>query len=124
MTSVPSRVIAWTLPRAKEGWPAIAFISGSCVAQSSANIRARGRVVVAGTVDRIRDPRFLQRRRSVGHDGGALWNSIENCLARSAKVVDDLNAEAVLFHSDHRLGQRLVIWESSEALFCVDEAHS
>jgi hypothetical protein len=34
-------VIAWTLPRAKSGWPAIAFISCSCVAKSSAIISLR-----------------------------------------------------------------------------------
>ena len=31
----PSRVMAWTLPRAYSGWPPIAFISSSCVAKSS-----------------------------------------------------------------------------------------
>src|SRR6266571_3102614 len=41
MTSVPSRLTAWTLPRAYSGWPAIAFISCSCVAKSSANILLR-----------------------------------------------------------------------------------
>jgi hypothetical protein len=32
MRSAPSRVTAWTLPSAKSGWPANAFISWSCVA--------------------------------------------------------------------------------------------
>src|SRR5439155_22668867 len=41
MTSVPSRLTACTLPRAYSGWPAIAFISGSWVAKSSASILLR-----------------------------------------------------------------------------------
>ena len=32
ITRVPSRVTAWTLPRAYSAWPATALISGSCVA--------------------------------------------------------------------------------------------
>ena len=35
MKRAPSRVIAWTLPREKSGWPPIFFISCSCVAKSS-----------------------------------------------------------------------------------------
>ena len=45
MTSVPSRVIAWTLPSAKSGWTIIALISCIWVARSSATTLVRAGVV-------------------------------------------------------------------------------
>ena len=41
MRSAPSRVTAWTLPRANSAWLAIAFISCSWVSKSSAMILLR-----------------------------------------------------------------------------------
>jgi hypothetical protein len=116
MTSVPSRVIAWTLPESELGLAhdRLDLLQLGCVVERQ-HLGTRG-VVRPTVVDRLRDPGLLQRHRRIGHDGGAFWDAGEDRAARGVQVVDDLDAEPVLFQPDDRLHKRLVVGQRGEAV--------
>ncbi len=96
MTTAPSPVTAWTLPSAKSGWAAIAFISCAWVAKSSAIILSR--------IDSYGPPSLIAFSMPVSLSVTEVlviteepWGIREDAFARGVKVVDELDAESVLF---------------------------
>lgn len=79
-----------------------------------------GRVVRAAGVDRLGDPRLFQRHRRIRHHQGAVGDAGEDCLSRRIQVIDHLDAEPVLLQCSDRLGERLVVGKSREAVSAFD----
>jgi hypothetical protein len=67
------------------------------------------RLVRPAVVDRVGDAGLVQGHRGVGHHRGASGDAGQHGRPRGVAVVDDLNAESVLFQGDDGGGQRLVI---------------
>ena len=123
MTSVPSRVTAWTLPRAKSGWPAIAFISCSWVAKSSASMLLRADSYrplssIASAIPvscNVTDVLVITEAPSGMCPSTASRAGIE--------VVDDLDVEAVLLEGDDGVGERLFVGQRHKAFIRPGGGH-
>jgi hypothetical protein len=74
------------------------------------------RVIRPAVVDRVGDAGVLQRHRGVGHHGGAFGDPGEHGFARGVEVVDDIDAEPMLFECDDGRRERLVVGQRAEAL--------
>src|SRR4051794_39229931 len=76
---------------------------------------------VGSRVDR--DPSRLERDRRVRHHGRAGRDPVDDRVARSLEIVDDLDAKAVLLERDGSVSKRLLVRERCEAIGCRQGGH-
>ena len=81
------------------------------------------RLVSPAVVDRLCNPRFLQRDRRIGHHGGAFRDVSKYSFACGIEVVDDLDVEAVLLGGDDGVGERLFVGQRHKAFIRPGGGH-
>src|SRR3954463_3144155 len=76
---------------------------------------------VGSRVDR--DPSPLERDRAVRHHGPAGRDPVDDRVARSLEIVDDLDSKAVLLEPGDGVSERLLVRERFEAVGCRQGGH-